>query len=73
MKIGKHVFILFLALWVILNLAPILRASETKGDEVLPPGILPVVILSGSDYEMGYQYGQQVGPYLEKEREAKWA
>ncbi len=73
MKIGKHIYILFLAIGIILTLTPYLRASETKIDDVLPPGILPVVILSGSDYEMGYQYGQQVGPYLEKEREAGWA
>ncbi|MEE9502051.1 MAG: hypothetical protein V3V48_08255, partial [Candidatus Aminicenantaceae bacterium] len=70
MKVGKHAFILFLALLIILNMATNLRASETKAKDVLPPGILPVVILSGSDYEMGYQYGQQVGPYLEKEKEA---
>ena len=73
MKVGKHASILFLALLIILNLTTNLRASETHAKEVLPPGILPVVILSGSDYEMGYQYGQQVGPYMEKEKEAKWA
>lgn len=73
MKIVKHACLSCLALWIILILTPILLANETKGDKVLPPGILPVVILSGSDYEMGYQYGQQAGPYLEKEREAVWA
>ena len=26
--------------------------------DVLPPDIHPVVILQGTDYEMGYQYGQ---------------
>ena len=73
MKSGKQACISFLALLIILNLTVTLEASETKGDDVLPPGILPVVILSGSDYEMGYQYGQQAGPYLAKEREAGWA
>jgi hypothetical protein len=73
MKVGKHPFILFLALLIFLNVTTNMKASETKVDEVLPPGILPVVIISGSDYEMGYQYGQQVGQYLEKEKEAKWA
>ena len=73
MKVGKHVLILFLAMLGFLNVTTNLGASETKIDKVLPPGILPVVILSGSDYAMGYQYGQQVGPYLEKEREAVWA
>ena len=67
MNIQKRTCVLFLALLIILNMATNLRASETKAKDVLPPGILPVVILSGSDYEMGYQYGQQVGPYLEKE------
>ena len=73
MNIQKRTCVLFLALLIILNMATNLRASETKAKDVLPPGILPVVILSGSDYEMGYQYGQQVGPYLEKEKEATWA
>lgn len=73
MKVGKNTYILFLTLLIFLNLAINLGANETKTKEVLPPGILPVVILSGSDYEMGYQYGQQAGPYLEKEKEAKWA
>ena len=72
MRIGKHLYIVFLALWTIL-IATTLRSEETKANDALPPGILPVVILSGSDYEMGYQYGQQVGPYLDIEREAKWA
>jgi len=73
MKAGKHSYVLFLTLLIFLNLATNLGANETKAKEVSPPGILPVVILSGSDYEMGYQYGQQAGPYLDNEREAKWA
>ena len=73
MTIKRHIFVLFFALWAFLSLAPNLKPGETAVDEVLPPGILPVVILSGSDYDMGYQYGQQAGPYLDKEREAKWA
>jgi hypothetical protein len=73
MKIENRAYFLFLALLIFLSVTTNLRASETKADDVLPPGILPVVILSGSDYEMGYQYGQQVGPYLDKEKEAKWA
>lgn len=38
----------------------------------LPPSIMPVVIVQGSDYEMGYQYGQQVGPYIELVKDAEW-
>jgi hypothetical protein len=73
MRIKKHAYVLFLALLIFLNLTTSLIARETKAKEVLPPGILPVVILSGSDYEMGYQYGQQIAPYLDIEKEAKWA
>jgi hypothetical protein len=41
--------------------------------EVLPPSILPVVLLTGSDYNMGFQYGQQAGHYIVKTSQAKWA
>jgi len=40
---------------------------------VLPPDILPIVILSGSDYEMGYQYGQQAGHYIQENKVEAWA
>jgi hypothetical protein len=40
---------------------------------VLPPSIMPVVIMSGSDYEMGYQYGQQAAPYIEMLKFGEWA
>jgi len=40
--------------------------------DVLPPDIMPIVILSGSDYEMGYQYGQQAGSYIERSGDAAW-
>jgi len=73
MKRGKITYVLFLTLLVFFNMAKKLPANVTKAKEVLPPGILPIVILSGSDYEMGYQYGQQSGPYLDKEKEAQWA
>jgi hypothetical protein len=42
-------------------------------EDVLPPDIMPVVILSGSDYEMGFQYGQQAGHLIERHRDAIWA
>ena len=47
--------------------------AEDKKDEVLPPDILPVLILKGSDYEMGFQYGLQAGPSIEVNVEAAWA
>ncbi len=40
---------------------------------LLPPSVMPVIILRGSDYEMGYQYGQQAAPYLDWKRDALWA
>jgi len=49
-----------------------LRIQVDAGEE-LPPGILPVVMLAGTDYEMGYQYGQQAGVYIERNKEATWA
>ena len=47
--------------------------SSDRASELLPPGILPVVILSGTDYEMGYQYGQQMGDYIEMVKVASWS
>jgi hypothetical protein len=47
--------------------------SQIQDNDVLPPDILPVVILSGSDYEMGYQYGQQAGHLIEKNKDVAWA
>jgi hypothetical protein len=46
---------------------------DNPAADTLPPSILPVLILKGSDYEMGLQYGKQAASYLEKTREAKWA
>ena len=43
------------------------------GNDILPPGILPVIILSGSDYDMGVQYGKQAGHYIEKNNTEAWA
>ncbi len=48
--------------------------SETKSASgPLPPSIMPVIILQGTDYEMGFQYGQQAGPLLVMRKEAIWA
>jgi hypothetical protein len=67
---GKGFLLIF---WTLLiSLSSIVSASEGKRD-VLPPDILPVLIISGSDYEMGFQYGQQAGPFLAVERVARWA
>ena len=65
------IFILFIS--VFLNRIPSPAFVRVAGEEVLPPDILPVVILKGSDYEMGFQYGQQAGHLIEKTRDGAWA
>ncbi len=47
--------------------------ADDPARDSLPPSILPIIILKGSDYEMGFQYGQQACAYLDRSREAKWA
>ena len=49
------------------------QGSATKDRHLLPPDILPVVFLSGSDFEMGYQYGQQAAAHVYLNTEASWA
>jgi len=41
--------------------------AEEVGMERVPPSIFPVVVLTGSNYEMGYQYGAQVGHLIWEE------
>jgi len=48
------------------------KVAFALAPKVLPPSIMPVVILSGSDYEMGYQYGEQAGQYIEARKDAEW-
>jgi len=38
-----------------------------------PPGVMPIVVLRGSPYEMGYQYGLQAPEYISLVRDAAWA
>ncbi len=40
---------------------------------VPPPGVMPVIVLQGSPYEMGYQYGLQAPEYIALVRDAAWA
>ncbi len=47
-------------------------SSSTVISDMSPPSIMPVVILSGVDYQMGYQYGQQAGQYIEWRKDAAW-
>ncbi|MFC1951301.1 C45 family autoproteolytic acyltransferase/hydrolase [Chloroflexota bacterium] len=39
----------------------------------LPTEVMPIVYLSGTEYEMGYQYGQQAGEYMEMVKDGQWA
>jgi hypothetical protein len=73
-KMGaKHpIFIVCFYLFLLIAVSSATSANDLK-NEVLPPDILPVIILSGSDYEMGFQYGQQAGFYIEVNMEAAWA
>lgn len=47
--------------------------GPVSGSYVPPPGIMPVIVLSGSPYEMGYQYGLQAPEYIALVRDAAWA
>lgn len=38
-----------------------------------PPSIMPVVMLCGSDHEMGFQYGQQAAAYIDVMKDTSWA
>jgi hypothetical protein len=40
---------------------------------VLPSGVMPVVVLAGNAYEMGYEYGLQVPEYIAIVRDFAWA
>jgi hypothetical protein len=64
------------ALSVPLASEPFLSSTFPADDpsrDSIPPSILPVVILAGSDYEMGFQYGEQAAAYIDRTREDKWA
>lgn len=43
---------------------PVQQTGETYEPDCFPPSIMPVYFLQGTDYEMGYQYGEQAAPYL---------
>jgi hypothetical protein len=65
--------------WTLLIMATAVLAGtmismeDDPARDFTPPDILPVVILQGSDYQMGYQYGSQACDYISQQREAKWA
>jgi hypothetical protein len=61
---------LFLASMLLVSLCtmPAFTAGPGSGSGPLPPTVIPVIILKGSDYDMGHQYAQQVialfGPWF---------
>lgn len=60
-------------IWLLLLALPLLNVAAGTDGEVMPPSILPVIFLQGSDYDMGYQYGLQAADYIEINKEAAWA
>jgi len=68
--IRKSMLLLILLPIVFLNQTLFAGGGEK---EFMPPSILPVVFLQGSDYEMGYQYGMQAGDYIQINKEEAWA
>jgi hypothetical protein len=72
MRTNRPTLIVCLCLFLLSGICGTTSAKDLK-NEVLPPDILPVIILSGADYEMGFQYGQQAGNYIEVNMEAAWA
>ncbi|MFC2170330.1 C45 family autoproteolytic acyltransferase/hydrolase, partial [Acidobacteriota bacterium] len=75
MKIVKIIGRPFLALILTLIFSSLTISSNEQKDVSgpTPPSIMPVVFLQGSNYDMGYQYGQQAGPSLVLRKEANWA
>lgn len=49
------------------------QTAKNPFDADYPPGILPVIVLQGSDYEMGVQYGEQAASFLIKAKREKWS
>lgn len=70
---NRKMFLTVVVLFLLQSFSPCLIQSQDFENEVLPPDILPVVMLRGSDYEMGFQYGEQAGHLIEKNKEGTWA
>jgi hypothetical protein len=69
-KIFGIIFTIFIGFFFLFSDTQITKTSAGK---ILPPSILPIVILTGSDYEMGFQYGEQAGAAIQQTKEEKWA
>ena len=63
-------------IWLALVVVSLLFGSVADADTdvfLVPPSIMPVVILRGSEYEIGYQYGQQVAELIALKKDLVWA
>lgn len=63
---------LTLAILVSLCAAPALAFEPESESGILPPSIMPVIILEGSDYEIGYQYVEQTAELFDASLLAGW-
>jgi hypothetical protein len=58
-------------------LNPAIQTTPVQGPisktYIPPPGIMPVIVMQGSPYDMGYQYGLQAPEYIAIARDAAWA
>lgn len=72
-KIRNFVFSVFFLAIISFPAFSLSVERDDPARDTLPPSILPIVILQGSDYEMGSQYGAQAAAYIETTRVAKWA
>ena len=50
-----------------------LAVSPISKSYIPPPGIMPIVVLQGEPYQMGYQYALQADEYIAIVRDAAWA
>lgn len=71
---SKKAYVIVLAVALVFSVSTLLLAAEpaVKGiEKPLPPITMPVYFLSGTDYEMGYQYGYQAAPYAAQFRDVQ--
>jgi predicted choloylglycine hydrolase len=61
------------ALFVTALLIVVIAIAPANAAEQGPPGILPIIYISGSEYEMGYQYGQQAASYINIVKDGLWS
>lgn len=48
-------------------------AKKAPSEVLLPPDVMRVVYMAGTNYEMGYQYGQQAGDYIKLAKDYFWS